>query len=239
MLLGGAATVSQAATLNGQTFGQFTGTDGVNVDGSGQYAVWPDNPCAPTFCTDKSYLTFITENMGDDDYPGPDNDYDFNYTNITAGEYLIGGLKWKNASSAGSITDDAFSLFATLSLDLDIPELAIANQAVSFAINNTANPPGDTLGSSALMVGGLTYNLALPIDLGDGLLLSGFTIKGDGHPDNTYDPVTGVWELEEDKKAKLYFYANVTQIPLPAAGWMLIAGLGGLAALRRRRSPDA
>jgi len=31
-------------------------------------------------------------------------------------------------------------------------------------------------------------------------------------------------------------YTNVSSVPLPAAGWLLLAGIGGLAALRRRKS---
>ena len=30
--------------------------------------------------------------------------------------------------------------------------------------------------------------------------------------------------------------ATVSQVPIPAAGWLLIAGVGGLAAMRRRKS---
>jgi hypothetical protein len=32
---------------------------------------------------------------------------------------------------------------------------------------------------------------------------------------------------------------NVAAVPLPAAGWMLLAGLGGLAAMKRRKKVDA
>lgn len=35
------------------------------------------------------------------------------------------------------------------------------------------------------------------------------------------------------------FTADVPAVPLPAAGWMLFAGLGGLAAMKRRKQPTA
>ncbi len=31
---------------------------------------------------------------------------------------------------------------------------------------------------------------------------------------------------------------DVAEIPLPAAGWLLLAGIGGLAAMRRRKTTD-
>ena len=33
----------------------------------------------------------------------------------------------------------------------------------------------------------------------------------------------------------LYVAPHMSAVPLPAAGWMLIAGLGGLAAMKRRK----
>ncbi len=37
------------------------------------------------------------------------------------------------------------------------------------------------------------------------------------------------------KKIKVYYERPPNVIPLPAAGWLLIAGLGGLAAVGRKK----
>ena len=52
--------------------------------------------------------------------------------------------------------------------------------------------------------------------------------------------VTGVWstvDLESKGVSHISFYDGaLTPVPLPAAGWLLIAGVGALAALRRRNA---
>ncbi|WP_420876405.1 VPLPA-CTERM sorting domain-containing protein [Roseovarius tolerans] len=45
----------------------------------------------------------------------------------------------------------------------------------------------------------------------------------------------GLWTNPEHGHSELGIYANISAVPLPAAGWLMIAGIGGLAALRRRR----
>lgn len=41
---------------------------------------------------------------------------------------------------------------------------------------------------------------------------------------------------QETAISHISLYTNVSSIPLPAAGWLLLAGIGGLAALRRRKT---
>jgi hypothetical protein len=235
------ATGAQAATLSGYTKGLFTGTDGVNVDGGGQVAIWPESNCTGwgiwKSCTPQSELTFLDNSSSG--ASSSDSDFDFHYSNIGVGHYLIGGLVWYNGASNAKLTDDAFSLFATLTLNLSQPNLPSSAQALSFAVTNTQNPTGDIIGSSAMAAGGLTYNLNLPVALGDGLQLASFSLVKDGSANSTFDPATGVWTLKEGKTGKLYIKANVTEVPspvpLPAAAWMLLAGVGGLVAAGRRR----
>lgn len=234
------ATGAEAATLSGYTRGMFTGTDGVNVDGSGQVAIWPEDNCTGwgwiKSCTPQSELTFLDNSSSG--ASSSDSDFDFHYTDIGVGHYLIGGLVWYNGASNAKITDDAFSLMARLTLNLSQPNLPSSWQPLTFAVTNTQNPAGDIIGSSAMAMGGLTYNLNLPIALGHGLQLASFSFLKDGGSNSTFDPATGVWTLKEGKTGRLYIKANVTEvspIPLPAAAWMLLAGVGGLLAAGRRR----
>jgi hypothetical protein len=235
------ATGAEAATLSGYTKGLFTGTDGINVDGSGQVAIWPEKNCTGwgwrRSCTPQSELTFLDNSSSG--ASSSDSDFDFHYANVGVGHYLIGGLVWYNGASKANITDDAFSLLANLTLNLSSPNLPSSSQALSFGVTNTKNPTGDIIGSTGMAMGGLTYNLNLPIALGDGLQLASFSFLKDGGSNSTFDPATGVWRLKEGKTGKLYIKANVTEIPspvpLPAAAWMLLAGVAGLVAAGRRR----
>ncbi len=48
-------------------------------------------------------------------------------------------------------------------------------------------------------------------------------------------PLNGGGNTPGLSNIRLYSTGPLSTIPLPAAGWLLIAGLGGLAAMRRRR----
>lgn len=56
-----------------------------------------------------------------------------------------------------------------------------------------------------------------------------------GFIDGLAAPTGQVWNLTYLESAEGQDLVTATPVPLPAAGWMLVAGLGGLAALRRRR----
>ena len=45
----------------------------------------------------------------------------------------------------------------------------------------------------------------------------------------------GAYHHGSEFKIKAIHFEEVNPIPLPAAGWMLLAGLGGLAAMKRRK----
>lgn len=48
-----------------------------------------------------------------------------------------------------------------------------------------------------------------------------------------------ITEEEQNSEADLFFSFTATPVPLPAAGWLLLAGVGGLAAMGRRRKKTA
>ncbi|MEO1240098.1 MAG: THxN family PEP-CTERM protein [Pseudomonadota bacterium] len=74
-------------------------------------------------------------------------------------------------------------------------------------------------GSETLVVDGLAYTFDI----------SGFEVGG-----QTMDFF--LTKENASNEATLVGTYNVSPVPLPAAGWMLIAGLGGLVAMKRRRA---
>ncbi|MEO9576479.1 MAG: VPLPA-CTERM sorting domain-containing protein [Tateyamaria sp.] len=128
----------------------------------------------------------------------------------------------------------------------------------SVAVTN-ADPVASTVGSgpSVTVSGDASTQLALSMDLGrleagDHLLKLDFTSLVE---EEFFTPARGRTSLERYNKCKdklalgylttnycprntpEFFIASIhtTPVPLPAAGWMLLAGVGGLAAMRRRK----
>ena len=79
------------------------------------------------------------------------------------------------------------------------------------------------------------FLLDTPLILNDRYRLTGFSFSviGDGSVDGN------VWSTQENASSSLIVSANISAVPLPAAGWLLIAGVGGLAAMKRRRKNTA
>jgi hypothetical protein len=72
---------------------------------------------------------------------------------------------------------------------------------------------------------------------GSGTFITGFLLKT-GDTSFGYSSPFFVAGKDDKDISHVTLYARgapVSVVPLPAAGWMLIAGLGGLAAMRRRR----
>ncbi len=81
----------------------------------------------------------------------------------------------------------------------------------------TVNAQGGA--DETIIVGDLAYTFTLLGFSADGMNFSNMFITEEG----------------ENNARDLFFSFSVTPVPLPAAGWLLLAGVGGLAAVGRRR----
>lgn len=168
---------------------------------------------------------------------------DFSFSEeLTGGEQSvqIGQFFWYNTVNFAARN---FAPTATLSVTLTDPVSDTVTEALSFNIFNTGNPSSD-------VILGLTfedYGLDLPVRIGSsGYAVESFSfdLLGDttGEALLTFDRPNGTglqWVNPENNISTVGIYANIAPVPLPAAGWMLIAGLGGLAAMRRRKTASA
>jgi hypothetical protein len=236
----GMATGASAATLTGSTSGEFTSEDAGStctssfifcfggVDGASgvntSVLEWPgdtfgNNNSNPA----RSSLTIDNTAFNIDPVP------------IGTADYLIGTLTWENAASPGSITPDEFSATADMFLNFTSPVAFAGVEGLSFGIENTVNAAGDDI---AFMVGDGDLNFGLPLPVSSGnLTLNGFSVALLTGSAGSFS--NGLWQNAEGGTSVLGVYANISAVPLPAAGWLMIAGLGGLAALRRRKKAAA
>ena len=113
----------------------------------------------------------------------------------------------------------------------DKPQDGSGDKVVSFSL---APIIGDSSGSWTVNDYNAA-NLMVALVLKGGNGFAAFLLDG--------DPLTGLWSSSADlSHASIWYSGEATPVeepspvPLPAAGWLLLAGIGGLAALRRRKS---
>lgn len=215
-----AGGVANAATFSGTFDGYWTGSSGYSGSGngisaSGNTARWGN------VYYDKEYssMKFLDGGFSHELLEGHNS-------------YELGRIEWYNASWQNF--DPLFTLKSRMGLDIDTPiDTGNNRDRVNFEIdtsNNGSSVPED----AAMVLGFQDFFLGLPVDLNDGYYLEGFefSVAGDGGL-TAFD-----WTNPEQGTSQLIISAKISGpavVPLPAAGWMLLAGLGGLAAMKRRR----
>lgn len=224
-----------ATTLTGFTDGTFRstnigfGTNSCRFDaggGANSGVAWGD----PNSCPDNNGIGQDDSTLGIET---------FNFSQEITGPTLvqIGQINWFNEANTAAVN---FAAIADINLTLTSPVAGSVSEALAFNIDNTPNNPADNI----LALTFSDFGLSLPTGVGD-LTLLGFSfdlispISGETLVvSNVTGGVRLDWTNPENNISTLGIYASFdgpAPIPLPAAGWLMLAGLGGLAAVRRRR----
>lgn len=232
-VIAGLATGGQAATLfEGSTSGSFTSPSGSNSctysNGSGNGIAWGDTGSCPDFSgSNQDSRIFI-------------KDYSFSESIDGHETVKIGEIKWFNRKNFAHSAKN-FKTDVNLALNVTSPVNQMFAELLWAFIDNTSNPTGDQV----IAYRWDDFGLDLPALLGPSLSIDGFSFKllgnSNGESFELSDWGTGQqidWQNKEHNWSKVGIYADVSEIaavPLPAAGLMMIAALGGLGAIRRKR----
>lgn len=150
-------------------------------------------------------------------------------------EYVVGRIEWFNETWGNF--DGYFDIDAKLSFFMTNPSSLEISDIVELQITTTDNS-NVADADQAFLAKFDNYRIGVPLVLADGITLTDIvlSVTGSGEIDEF-----GNWITFEQGTSQLVFSAvieneHMPPIPLPAAGWLLIAGLGSLVALRRRQA---
>ena len=156
----------------------------------------------------------------------------------------------------GSVVTPGSSFEVDLKID-GVPNPGLGSWAVDFKITGPASiqsipsssggwaitqPPADTLNTGAQGLGGLTFSPPM----GDGILLVALTLQCTGAGNVSLSlldhflssPALSAFTLDNGQSLdnSITFQGlQVSQVPIPAAVWLLGSGVVGLVALKRRK----
>jgi hypothetical protein len=242
------ASGASAATVQGTFDGSFdnlTGADpGIVINGLGSNEIeWGTDTTSPTSPVSNSLS--ISPGGFSGSFP-PD------------GELLVGSWNWINQSTFNA--GGTWNVDMTLNVSFTSPSaIGPLTEVINIEVANTSDQstdPDDNEQSGQFpdVVSNLTLAVGAfgaPINLGGGLVITDFFLRmtactpnpgTEVDPSCTFDAATGVWTLREGGESTIALVANVANVapvPLPAAAWMLLAGLGGLGLIRSRRKAAA
>ena len=226
-----------AATFSGSFGGEWTqsylfnGQDEADYDANNQFSISPDGKTASWGNTaDNAYSTLtIVDDAFSYDILGGTQDYD------------VAKFTWFNG--AWNNFDNYFELWGDLDLDIDQPNPIAPDgdgiDTIGFKVRTTSNSATvSDDGATLVSFSDFRLDLSEGIELADGITLTEFVLRVEGVDAG----LSGTeWSNGEGETAHLYIAARITNdnlpppVPLPAAGWMLLAGVGGMAAMKRRK----
>lgn len=211
----GFGTAGHATTVSYDVEASFSNASGGAVYNGGDTYGWGSCGLFPCPSTLK-----ISDGSGSEDLANGNHDIDL-FT-----------LTWHNRTNLSS-TQNGVDI--KIDLDWTAPGTSSGTEKYTLAITNTRDgwlglfPRADVIGPN-LTTGPLQF-AGLPDNLGGGVTVLGYSWSFSG----AGSFAAGKWSNPEGGTAVATLVANVNVVPLPAAGWMLLAGLGGLGAMRRRK----
>jgi hypothetical protein len=242
------AGLAHAATVTGNFTGTIDAPSGASsslvATGQGTNALAWGTPTYTATQVQAGNSSSITVNNGS-----------FGMDVVTAGvsKILFGTITWNNQSNWN--TGGSWTSGVNLNIDFSAPSNPIGlGQSVAFSIANTTDASNNTTTNETTGLNPDKINsmflsstaFGVPINLGQGLVLTSvfFGLENAGTAGtqtgiSSFDTATGEWINREGGTSTIGIYGNISAVPLPAGVWLLLGGIGGLAALRRRAKQAA